>query len=130
MNRLVYVFGTLGIVAMMSVPALAQDASPSVTGVVQRGDTTIVFERSNADLNLDQLDAFGQVTASDPAMASKLARNPSLVNDEGFVGKHPALQQYLEKYPNAREDIAANPGNYLTPVSGSAWSHAAPGLKE
>jgi len=130
MNRLVYVFGTLGIVAMMSVPAFAQDASPSVTGVVQHGNTTIVFERSNADLNLDQLDAFNQVAASDPAMATKLARNPSLVNNEGFVGKHPALQQYLEKYPDAREDIAANPGNYLTPVSGSAWSHAAPGLKE
>ncbi|HKN00544.1 MAG TPA: hypothetical protein VJX23_08495 [Candidatus Binataceae bacterium] len=128
MNRLVYVFATIAIVATMSASAIAQEASPSVTGVVQRGNTTIVFQQTNAGLNLDQLDAFSQVASSDPAMATKLARNPSLVNNEGFVSKHPALQQYLEKYPSAREDIAANPGNYLVPVAGSGWSHAAPGV--
>jgi hypothetical protein len=113
------------VAAFLSFPALAQESSSAkVVGVVQNGNRTIIFERSNVDLNLDQLSAFGQVIASDPALASKLARKPSLVNHEGFVDMHPALQQYFEKYPNAREDIAANPGNYLTPVNGSSGSHA------
>jgi hypothetical protein len=99
-------------------------------GVVQNGNRTIIFERSNAGLNLDQLSAFGQVTANDPALARKLARNPSLVNDDGFVNQHPALKQYFEQFPNAREDIVAHPGNFLTPVSGSSWSRAPAGIQQ
>jgi hypothetical protein len=118
------------IVALSSFPAFAQESSSgTVLGVVQNGNRTIIFERSNANLNLDQLSAFGQLTASDPALANKLARNPSLVNDEGLVRRNPALQQYFENYPNAREDIAANPGNYLTPVNGSSWSRAPAGMQ-
>jgi hypothetical protein len=131
MKRFVYSICATTIAALVSFPALAQDSSTAkVMGVVQNGNRTIIFERSNVDLNLDQLSAFGQVTASDPALADKLARNPSLVNDEGFVNRHPTLQQYFEKYPNAREDITANPGNYLTPVNGSSWSHAPAGRKD
>ena len=119
------------IVALSSLPAFAQESSGgNVLGVVQNGNRTIIFERGNANLNLDQLSAFGQLTASDSALANKLARNPSLVNDEGFVSRHPALQQYFEKFPNAREDIAANPGNYLTPVNGSSWSRASAGMRD
>jgi hypothetical protein len=113
------------ITLLLSMPVCAQDSSsPAVLGTVQHGNTTIVFERSNADLNVDQLTAFGQLAASEPGLEGALARNPSLVNSAGFVSKHPALQQFLEKYPNAREDIVANPGNYLTPVNGSSWSRA------
>jgi hypothetical protein len=116
------------IAALGSFPALAQESK--VLGVVQNGNRTIIFERSNAGLNLDQLSAFGQLTASDPALAKKLARNPSLVNDDGFVKQHPALKQYFEQFPNAREDIVAHPGNFLTPVSGSSWSRAPAGMQD
>ena len=50
--------------------------------------------------------------------------------DDGFVNQHPALRQYFEQFPNAREDIVANPGNYLTPVSGSSWSRAPAGMQD
>ena len=115
------------IAVLLSFPAFAKQSE--VLGTVQNGNRTIIFERSNAGLNLDQLSAFGQVTASDPALARKLARNPSLANDEGFVNQHPALQQYFEKFPDAREDIVAHPGNFLTPVSGSSWSRAPAGMQ-
>jgi hypothetical protein len=131
MNRFALALGAMAVAALASFPAFAQDSpSSKVTGVIQNGNKTIVFENNSAGLNLDQISAFSQVKASDPAVANKLARNPKLVTDEGFVSKHPALQQYLAKYPMARDDIAANPGNYLTPVNGSAWQHAAPGLKD
>jgi hypothetical protein len=129
MKAFVYAMCATTIIAgLMSFPALAQEST--VLGVVQNGNRTITFERSNVGLNLDQLSAFGQVTANDPALARKLARNPSLVNDEGFVNQHPALQQYFEKFPDAREDIVANPGNFLTPVSGSSWSRAPGGMQQ
>jgi hypothetical protein len=121
----------VAITVLFSMPVCAQDSSsPAVLGTIQHGNTTIVFERSNADLNVDQLSAFGQLASSEPALAGALAKNPSLVNNAGFVSKHPTLQQFLEKYPNAREDIVANPGNYLTPVNGSSWSRAPKGMKD
>jgi hypothetical protein len=130
MTRFAYALSIVAVVALSCFPALAQDTpSSKVTGVIQNGNKTIVFENNSEGLNLDQIGAFAQVKTSDPALADKLAKNPKLVNDEGFVNQHPALQQYLAKYPSAREDIAINPGNYLTPVNGSSWSHAAPGLK-
>jgi hypothetical protein len=131
MRNLVFAVSVMAIVGLISLSAFAQESSSSkVIGVVQNGNRTIVFERSNVDLNLDQLSAFSQVTSSDPALASELAKRPSLVNNESFVGKHSALQKYLEKYPDARADIVANPGNYLTPVNGSSWSHAPAGMNE
>ena len=132
MKAFVYaICATTVIAALMSFPALAQNpSSATVLGTVQNGNRTIIFERSNAGLNLDKLSAFGQLTASDPELARKLARNPSLVNDDGFVNQHPALRQYFEQFPDAREDIVANPGNYLTPVSGSSWSHAPAGMQD
>lgn len=124
---------SIGALLVLSIavasPVFAQDSSAKVTGTVQSGNTTIVFTRSNAGLNMEQLNAFGQVLASDPALANKLAKSPSLVANSGFVSQHPALQEYLEKYPQARADIQVNPGNYLEPTNGSNWNHAAPGLK-
>ena len=132
MKAFVYAMCATTIIATLtSFSALAQDSpSATVLGTVQNGNRTIIFERSNVCLNLDRLSAFGQVTASDPALARKLARNPSLVNDDGFVNQHPALQQYLEKFPDAREEIVAHPGNFLTPVSGSSWSRAPAGMQD
>ncbi|MFZ1886936.1 MAG: hypothetical protein WAU33_02810 [Candidatus Binataceae bacterium] len=130
MNRFYSLLTGAVIVGAFALPAFAQDAAPAVTGVVQKGNTTIVFERSNDGLNVDELKAFGKVANDDPALASKIARNPQIVANDSFVGKHPALQQFLSQYPNAREDIENNPGNFVTPVNGSSFQHALPGMKD
>jgi hypothetical protein len=46
-------------------------------------------------------------------MWKRLKQNPNLVSDDAFVGKYPDLQVYLQKYPDAKERILANPGLYL-----------------
>ncbi len=158
MKRLGTVLPALLIAASMSVPAFAQGtvvqqesttvtthessttAQPqqvapmtvgsAVTGVVQNGNRTIIFERSNTDLDMAQLRAFSRVANDDPAVAAKIARNPQIVADNSYVSRHPALQQFLDQYPNAREDIQRNPGNYVTPVAGSSFQHALPGLRD
>jgi hypothetical protein len=114
---------------LMTAPAMAQDAPSAVTGEVHEGNTTIVFERGSVGPRLNQLSAFSKVTANDPKLAAMLARNPALIDKDSFVSGYPALAQYLQQYPEARADIRTNPGNYLTPVPGSTWNHAAPGIK-
>ena len=72
---------------------------------------------------------FKSVKDGDPKIAADVARDPEVVQNSNYVGKHPALLAFLDKYPNARGEIVANPGNFVTPVAGSKWnSHEAAGL--
>lgn len=129
MKRLAGAFAALALAAFFAAPAMAQNSSSKVTGVVHDGNTTIVFKRGKVHRNIDQMNAFSKVTSNDPKLAKELAKNPKLVEKHSYVSKHPALAQFLQQYPDARVDIVANPGNYLTPVSGSTWNRAAPGVK-
>jgi len=81
------------------------------------------------DLNVQMLRDFGTVKQNDPKVATDIARNPEVVKNGDYVAKHPALQAFVEKYPAARDEIAENPGNFVTPVAGSKWnSHEAAGI--
>ena len=81
------------------------------------------------DLNVQMLRDFGNVKQSDPKVATDIARNPEVVANSGYVSKHPSLHAFLEKYPDARNEIVSNPGNFVTPVAGSKWnSHEAAGI--
>jgi hypothetical protein len=130
MKLILSLLAAAAMTAALAVPALAQE--PSHTVVEKHGNVTTEIEFQAAgtkDLDLEMLRAFSQVKQDDPKIASALARKPSLVADDGFVAKHPALQAYLEKYPKAREEIETSPGNFLTPVPGAKWaSHTAAGI--
>ncbi|HUY28433.1 MAG TPA: hypothetical protein VMV27_13550 [Candidatus Binataceae bacterium] len=130
MHRIDYIVAAVAIVVALAASASAQNSPPAVTGVVKQGNTTMLFERSKAGLNMDELKAFSKVTAGDPALAKQIARNPQIVASDSFVGKHPALQQFLAQYPAARDDIQKNPGDFVTPVNGSSFQHALPGMKD
>jgi len=87
-------------------------------------EITIVYEPGTANLNLDELRAFDAAQHADPAIANQLAISPGLVAKAAYVEKHPALQHFLESYPSAREEIQANPGNYVVPLPGSTWNRS------
>lgn len=131
MKPILSLFAAAAITAAVAIPALAQDSS-NPTIVEKHGNVTTEIEFQPAgtkDLNLDMLRAFSQVKQDDPKLASALAKKPELVENDGFVTKHPALQAYLEKYPQARQQIEESPGNFLTPVNGSKWAtHTAAGI--
>jgi hypothetical protein len=108
-------------------------AEESSTVVEKRGNTTTELQFKPAstahDLDVQMLRDFGMVKESDPAIANDLAKNPSLIADRLYVVKHPALQAFLLKHPDAREELQVSPGNFLTPVAGSKWnSHEAAGI--
>jgi hypothetical protein len=124
------------VLAAFTTSALAQESTTtgeSSTVVEKHGNTTTELEFKSAatahDLNVPMLRDFAAVKAGDPEVGPAIAKDPSRVQDAGFVGKHPSLQAFLEKYPDARQEIVSSPGNFVTPVAGSKWnSHEAAGI--
>ena len=97
---------------------------------VETKTTDIEFQPASKahDLDVQMLRDFESVKA-DHGIEVAIARRPEIVNDTNFVAKRPALQAFLDKYPNAREEIVDSPGNFVTPVAGSKWnSHEAAGI--
>ncbi len=93
--------------------------------------TEIDFQPASTagDLNMRMLRDFENVKQDDRSVAIDIARNPNVVENATYVGRHPALQAFLEKYPDARNEIVESPGNFVTPVSGSKWnSHEVAGI--
>ena len=123
MKRFAFPCATIAMAAALAVPAFAQEVPSDVVGTVVLGNTTIVFVRGTAGLNLDELRAFDKVVSDDPSLARQLAKNPKLVANDSFSTEHPGLGEFLAKYPGGRDEIQENPGNFVTPVKGSTWTH-------
>ena len=125
-----YIFAIAAMLATVASPALAQDTGRAI--IEKHGDMTTETEfqpAGTSNLDIQMLKDFSSVKQSDPSVASKLASKPSLVEDQDFLLKHPPLQAFLDKYPNARREIETNPGNFMQPQSGSKWaSHEAAGI--
>src|ERR1700724_2112381 len=56
------------------------------------------------DATRRQLASFDSFLDSHPEVAEQVRKDPSLVNNEEFVEKHSALEQYLQQHPEIRED--------------------------
>ncbi len=92
-----YWLATLALGALISVaPARAQSQNP-------------MPQDRDADLTRQQLAAFDQFLDNHPELAEQLRKDPSLVNNQEFVEKHPDLQTYLQAHPEVREDLNQNP---------------------
>ncbi len=108
----------------LAAPALAEDTGIYHSKNSRDEQVTIVTDRGESKLNLKQLRDFARVTNADPSVARALSKNPALVDNASFVAGHPALAQFLTEYPGAREEIRANPGNFVEPTTASAWNAA------
>jgi hypothetical protein len=94
----------------LSAPAFAQaQAQPQVT---------IVGEMGTQDIEMAELQAFGQLATAHRKMARRLANNPQLADEISFLKKYPDLNNFFAKYPGSKERFLANPGNYLADVHG------------
>src|SRR5260370_851770 len=70
-------------------------------------------DRRDNDTTRGELASFDRFTDSHPEIAEQLRRDPSLVKNEEFVEKHPALQEYLQQHPGVREEITENPNGFM-----------------
>jgi hypothetical protein len=111
---------------VFAVSGFAQNANDTVgTSQWTKPDgtqVTLEAKRGNANVDTGELRAFQNAKVADTSLAPQLAKNPKLIASESYVSQHPELQHFLGQYPNAREDIQRNPGNFLVPVKGSTWN--------
>ena len=68
------------------------------------------FERQETRRELTNLDLFMD---SHPEIAEQLRKNPSLVNNQEFVEKHPALQQFLQQHGGVAQELRQNPNAFM-----------------
>jgi hypothetical protein len=120
MKHLAFVLATIvlsglaGLSLAQVAPAPSEaPAGGTVLGSVTNGNTTIVFDAANlSDIDTQALVTWGDFAAAHPSIARALAYRPSLMNDPGYLNKHPDFNAFLQKHPEAREAMAANPGNF------------------
>jgi hypothetical protein len=125
MIRFVSCAGAAGMVILFALAASAQTLGEIKTEVEtpsgQKTERTIVFEAAGTHgLSIEQLSAFGKLASDHPEIARAIARDPAVVDDAAFVEQHPALKDYLAKFPDAAADIKANVGNYVVPERGQS----------
>ena len=48
-----------------------------------------------------------------PEVAEQLRKDPSLINNQEFVEKHPELQEFLQNHPGVREEFKENPNAFM-----------------
>ncbi len=70
-------------------------------------------DRRDNDRTRGELESFDRFADSHPEIGEQLRRDPSLVKNEEFVEKHPALQEYLQQHPGVREEITENPNSFM-----------------
>jgi len=121
MRRLVSVVAAIAFAAAVTGSGMTQmtpapsesSGSSGVLGSVTRGNTTVVFEAANpSDIDSSALTTWDGFAAEHPSIARALAYKPSLMNDPGYLNKHPELSTFFEAHPEVRDAMAANPGNF------------------
>jgi len=108
---------SLGVgLAAQTAPSSTQ-TSPSSTQTApastQTAPAQTPSQKGDDDTTRAQIARFDQFLDNHPETAEQLRKNPSLVNNEEFVEKHPALQQYLQQNPGVREELSENPNRFM-----------------
>ena len=133
MNRSLFLVLNGAIAIGLSAPAFAQMSTTTTTTTTEKTTVTSpagpVVKTTEIDfapagthgLNVQMLRDFQQLKEEDPEMAHAIARNPRVVENDSFLRKYPALEEFFDQYPQARAQIISSPGNFVTPVAGSTW---------
>jgi hypothetical protein len=107
---------------VFALPVAGQDSSSVIVrpestkplGVVQRGNTTILFAPAdNRDIDITRLRSWGKFADTHPGIASVLAYRPSLINDAGYLRKNPDLDEFFQAHPDIKQAMTENPGNFV-----------------
>jgi hypothetical protein len=74
------------------------------------------FDRDHRSDPMDRDDMhrrFGEFLGAHSDVAQRLAQNPALVKDQQFLQDHPELQTYLNQHPDERQELLANPDDFV-----------------
>jgi hypothetical protein len=99
---------TVLIAAIVTVAtALAQNSPPAITA---EGAPV-------GDLPLADYQAFDGFAVAHPEIVSDLSHNPNLVEDDGYLTKHPELRDFMASHAELRSAFIQDPGDFLAPHS-------------
>jgi hypothetical protein len=102
----------LGLAQMAPAPS-ETSAGGGVLGSITQGNTTMVFEAANpSDIDMKALTTWDDFAGEHPSIARALAYKPSLMDDGGYLKKHPELNDFFQDHPEVRAAMAADPGNF------------------
>ena len=102
----------LGAAQVAPEPSSAR-AGGNVLGSVTHGNTTIVFESANlSDIDSQALRTWDSFAEEHSQIARALAVKPTLMDDPGYLRRHPELSDFFKEHPEVRSAMAANPGNF------------------
>jgi hypothetical protein len=75
------------------------------------------------DRNNDRRDvaSFGRFLDDHREIGEQVRKDPSLLDNRGFVDSHPALQTYLQNDPGVRDQLRQNPNAFMQQVD--AYNH-------
>jgi hypothetical protein len=114
------IVGALALV--LALPVAGQETSslliqaqhPKPLGVVQRGNTTIVFEPADShDIDMASLRSWGEFADEHPKIAHELAYRPSLINNVGYLRRNSDLASFFQTHPDIKKAMVNNPGNFV-----------------
>ena len=112
MNRISTLLIAVALPVAFASPSMAQ--SGNTLGTVVNGNTTTVFKAAgNRGIDTEKLKIWNDFASGHPNVASALAHNPALINDDAYAKKHPQLGAFFSAHPDIRESMVANPGNYV-----------------
>src|SRR5437667_1087579 len=63
-----------------------------------------------------QLKEFEQFLDANPAIATDLKNDPTLINNQDYVAKHPELQKFLKTHPGLQQELLAKTDRCSVPI--------------
>jgi hypothetical protein len=109
MNRISTLLIAIALPVAFAAPSIAQEGK--TLGTVENGNTTTVFKAADSrDIDTHKLKTWNNFASEHPKVASELAHNPALINDDGYAKKHPQLGTFFSAHPDNYVAIPPRPG--------------------
>ncbi len=71
------------------------------------------FDRNDNDITRTELRNVDNYLDRHPEVAKELERNPRLVDDRGYLARHPEFKEWLDHHPNSRAELRENPKAFM-----------------
>ena len=111
MNRLSTLLIAVALPVAFAASSAAQEGK--TLGTVINGNTTTEFKAADtSDIDTQKLKTWSDFASQHPKVARESANKPKLVNDDGYVKKHPELDAFFSAHPDIREGMSKHPSNY------------------
>jgi hypothetical protein len=102
--------GSLAAITMAAALATAVGVQAQKPSLAATSESTPA-----SDLPLADYQAFETFAAAHPDVVNELGQNPQLLQDQHYLEKHPALNEFLATHAELRGALIDDPGDFIEP---------------